>query len=141
MFGGGGLNIWFGAIRAVLQTFDARWSRLPSSDTILPCWDSKRSATLRDGNDCLLTSEGHNLACSIDSVMLNVHATGPEWILLRHSWAIIPCRFCNVGHLLLLKSEKNTQRNLTQRFFLPPLAPLQNSLCLRFSTFQRENTA
>ena len=29
---------------------------------------------------------------------------------------------------------KNTQRNLTQRFFsAPPLAPLQNSLCLHFS--------
>ena len=39
------------------------------------------------------------------------------------------------------KEQKNTQRNLTQRFFSAPLAPLQNSLCLRFLTFQRENTA
>ena len=40
-----------------------------------------------------------------------------------------------------IKSETNTPRNLTQRLFLPRSAPLQNSLCLHFPTFQRENTA
>ena len=40
-----------------------------------------------------------------------------------------------------LKSEENTQTNLTRRFFSAPLTPLQNSLCLHFPTFQRENTA